>query len=417
MGRSAVRPYTGRRYGGGRGVEMPGKPGPRGHHPRMRPHHGRRSLPWPALSALAALLALAPPAAPVAAAAVPTTAAAVATPVAAPALHATGPDGPAVSAEVARLIAEASRVTEAYERDRRAAVAQRARAHRLQAELDAKRRELAALHGRAGEVARAQYRTGGVLTVTARLLLADDPEDALRTERAARQAGRAVNRLVRNTDRAERLLDAAADRARAAWRDLEARHARLAAVRRDLEARLERARWRLQAEADRSVAAGSCRGAARLEQPGGARGERGRVWVAPVAEADGYELSAGFDSAGRHWARRHTGQDFALDIGTPVRSIGAGRVHAVSCGGAFGIEVLVRHDNGWYSQYAHLASAAVEQGQRVVAGQWVGQAGTTGNSTGPHLHFEVRLTPYLGSGVDPLAWLREHGVELAGRRP
>ncbi|MFV2119099.1 M23 family metallopeptidase, partial [Streptomyces sp. Act-28] len=163
-----------------------------------------------------------------------------------------------------------------------------------------------------------------------------------------------------------------------------------------------------------SVAAGRCRGAVRVEQPDGARGAD-RPWVAPVSEADGYELSAGFDSTGKYWAHRHTGQDFAVDVGTPVRSIGAGRVHAVSCGGPFGIEVVVRHTNGWYSQYAHLASTAVEQGQRVVAGQWVGQAGTTGNSTGPHLHFEVRVTPHLGSGVDPLSWLREHGVELGGR--
>lgn len=373
---------------------MPGKPAPKGHHPRVRPPRGRRSLPGPVLSALAALLVLPFPA--------------TAAPVA-------GPDGPAVSAEVARLLTEAERVTEEYERGRRAAAVQRARAHRLQEELADRRRELADLHGRAGEVARAQYRTGGTLPPTARLLLADDPEAALRAERAARQAGQAVDRLVRGTDRAARLLEAAAARARTAWRDLEARHARLAVVKRGLEARLERLRQRLQATADQSAAAGRCRGAARLEQPGGARGA-GRTWVAPVSEADGYELSAGFGSAGKHWARRHTGQDFAVDIGTPVRSIGAGRVHAVSCGGAFGIEVVVRHANGWYSQYAHLASVAVEQGQRVAAGQWVGQAGTTGNSTGPHLHFEVRVTPYLGSGVDPLRWLREHGVALGGGR-
>ncbi|WP_189534551.1 murein hydrolase activator EnvC family protein [Streptomyces roseolilacinus] len=371
----------------------------------MRLPHGRRSLPGSVLFAPAVLIALSLPAA---------------------AVPAAGPDVPAVSTEVARLLTEASRVTEAYERGRHAAAAQRVSALRLQGELDDKRRHLAVLHGRAGEVARAQYRTGGSLPPAAGLLLADDPEDALRAARMARQAGQAVDRLVRRTDRAERLLEAAVARARTAWRDLEARHARLAAVKRDLEARLERARWRLQAVADRSVAAGSCRGAARLEQPGGARGavgpERpggargaGAPWVAPVSEADGYELSAGFDSTGKYWAHRHTGQDFAVGVGTPVRSIGAGRVHAVSCGGAFGIEVVVRHTNGWYSQYAHLASTAVGPGQPVAAGQWVGQAGTTGNSTGPHLHFEVRLTPHLGSGVDPLPWLREHGVELGGR--
>jgi murein DD-endopeptidase MepM/ murein hydrolase activator NlpD len=101
-----------------------------------------------------------------------------------------------------------------------------------------------------------------------------------------------------------------------------------------------------------------------------------------------------------------------VDIGAPVRSVGAGRVASVSCGGAFGIEILVQHPDGYYSQYAHLAGVTVDQGERVAAGQWIGQAGTTGNSTGPHLHFEVRLTPYLGSGVDPAVWLRERGVNL-----
>jgi murein DD-endopeptidase MepM/ murein hydrolase activator NlpD len=145
----------------------------------------------------------------------------------------------------------------------------------------------------------------------------------------------------------------------------------------------------------------------RIDQPG--RAARGPDWVAPV---ENYTLSAGFGGSGERWARRHTGQDFAVDIGAPVRSVGAGRVASVSCGGAFGIEILVQHPDGYYSQYAHLAGVTVDQGERVAAGQWIGQAGTTGNSTGPHLHFEVRLTPYLGSGVDPAVWLRERGVNL-----
>ncbi|WP_149179498.1 peptidoglycan DD-metalloendopeptidase family protein [Streptomyces sp. TRM49041] len=356
----------------------------------MRLPHGRRSLLGPVLSALIVLLAP------------PSTAAAA--PVA-------GPDGPAVSAEVARLFEEAGKITEAYERGLRASAAQQAKADLLQKKLDEKRRELAALHNRAGEVARAQYRTGSSFAVTARLLLADNPEDALRAERVARQAGQVVHQLMKHTGRAERRLASAENQARSAWRDLDVGRARLAEVKRDLETRLERAQWRLQAEADRSAAAGSCPGAARLDQPDG-RWDEGRAWVAPVSAKHGYELSAGFDSAGRHWAHRHTGQDFAVDIGTPVRSIGAGRVQSVSCGGPFGIEVVVRHTGGWYSQYAHLASAAVDQGEAVAAGQWIGQAGTTGNSTGPHLHFEVRVTPHLGSGVDPMRWLREHGVEL-----
>ncbi|GAA4910565.1 M23 family metallopeptidase [Streptomyces coeruleoprunus] len=331
-------------------------------------------------------------------------------PAPAAAAHAPGSEGPALSAEVARLFEETARITGAYEQGRRAADAQQARAQRLQERLAVKRRELAALRDRVGEVARAQYRTGGSLTLTARLLLAHDPEEALRAQRVARQANRMLSELMKRTDRAEQRLVDAEREARSAWRDLSARQSRLAAVKRGLEARLEQARWRLQAMADRSVTAGGCPGAVRIDQPDGR--PAGRNWVAPIPEGRPYTLSAGFAGVGPRWAHRHTGQDFAVAIGTPVRSIGAGRVESVSCGGAFGIEVVVRHPDGWYSQYAHLASAAVHRGQAVSVGQWIGQAGSTGNSTGPHLHFEVRLTPDFGSGVNPLRWLREHGVGL-----
>ncbi|MER7109134.1 M23 family metallopeptidase [Streptomyces sp. NPDC000229] len=351
-------------------------------------------------------------------------------------------DGPGgAAAEVARLYDEAARATERYEQGRRAAAAQRALAGRLQHELALKRRELAVLNDRMGEVARAQYRTGGSAGLAARLLLGDDADEVMRAERLARQADRAVNRLMERTREAERRLTLAEGEARTAWHDLDVRRKGLATIRRGIEARLERAQWRLQAEADRRVAAGRCgggtgvrtgvggvggaqvrgeadgAGGARVEGevgvgagPGQARrvGE-GRGWVAPV---EGYVLSAGFHRAGAHWAHRHTGQDFAVAVGTPVRAIGAGRVRSVSCGGAFGIEVVVRHAGGWHSQYAHLSAPGVSPGQPVAAGQVIGWSGNTGNSTGPHLHFEVRLTPYMGSAVDPVRWLAEHGVRL-----
>lgn len=318
-------------------------------------------------------------------------------------------DGPAppTGVEVARLYAEAAKATEQYEKGRRAADRQRVTAGRLQDRLSQQRERLDAVHDTLGGVAREQYRTGGSLALTGRLLLADDPDALLRGYRVAERAEKAVSRLLDQERAAERDLAAAEADASAAWQDLAARSTRLAAVKRGIETKLETAQWKLQAEADSSAAAGKCAGAVRLKQPGGP--PKGLEWVAPVKD---YSLSAGFDSTGELWAHRHTGQDFAVGIGAPVRSVGAGRVTSVSCGGGFGMQVLVQHPNGYYSQYAHLAGVTVDQGEQVVTGQWIGQAGTTGNSTGPHLHFEVRLTPYLGSGVDPVSWLRERGVYL-----
>ncbi|KAA0933666.1 M23 family metallopeptidase [Streptomyces apricus] len=323
---------------------------------------------------------------------------------AAAAEDADGPGGP--SAEVVRLYEEASRATQRYEEGRRAAGTQRERARRLERLLDRERQDVAALRGDLGRIARAQYRTGGGLPHTVRMLLAKDPEELMRGQRAVRQADRAVDHAIGRNRRAETRLAADEARAASAWRALDRRNGELARIKRGIERKLAEARESLQGRADASVAAGACRGPVRLDQPDGTFTQ---PWVPPV---ETYGLSAGFGSGGDRWANRHTGQDFAVDIGTPVRSAGAGRVVRVACGGPFGIEVVVRHTGGYYTQYAHLSAVTVDQGQRVSVGQWVGQSGTTGNSTGPHLHFEVRLTPQAGSAVDPREWLAERGVRL-----
>ncbi|MEV5978842.1 peptidoglycan DD-metalloendopeptidase family protein [Streptomyces sp. NPDC052114] len=319
---------------------------------------------------------------------------------------ATASEGPSASADVARLYEEASAATARYEEGRRAAGIQKKKVRKLDRLLARERHEVAVLHGDLGRMARAQYRTGGGLPYTAQLLLAESPDALMRGKQVLWQADLAVNSAVAKTQRAAARLATAQGRAARAKRSLDRRNVRLEELKRGIERKLESARWSLQGEADASVAAGKCRGAVRLDQP---RTAATRAWVTPV---ETYELSAGFDSAGARWAHRHTGQDFAVGIGTPVRSVGAGRVESVSCGGGFGIEVVVRHKGGYFTQYAHLAAVTVDQGDRVRTGQWVGQAGTTGNSTGPHLHFETRLTPYLGSGVDPRKWLAERGVRL-----
>ncbi len=315
-----------------------------------------------------------------------------------------GTDG--AGAEVVRLHKEVSLAAQQYEDGRREAESQRGRARRLERLLARERQDIAVLHADLGRIARAQYRDGGGLPHTARMLLAKSPEELMRGRHALWRADLAVENAVTKSRRAETRLAADEAKAAAAWQVLERRNDELAEVKRGIERKLKEAQGSLQGQADASAAAGACRGSVRLDQP---RTDYGQPWIPPV---ETYALSAGFGSGGEHWASRHTGQDFAVDIGTPVRAVGEGRVVKVSCGGPFGIEVVVKHAQGYYTQYAHLAAVTVDQGERVSVGQWVGQSGTTGNSTGPHLHFEVRLTPQSGSAVDPREWLAARGVEL-----
>ncbi len=72
----------------------------------------------------------------------------------------------------------------------------------------------------------------------------------------------------------------------------------------------------------------------------------------------------------------------------------------------------IKHGNGTYSQYAHLSRISVKVGQVVATGQRIALSGNTGNSSGPHLHFEIRTTANYGSAVDPVAFLRAKGVTV-----
>jgi murein DD-endopeptidase MepM/ murein hydrolase activator NlpD len=311
-----------------------------------------------------------------------------------------------LSGRVARLYEDAAVATQQYEAGRREAEAQRARVVRAEALLERERQEIAVLHEDLGRIARAQYRSGGGLPLAAQIILADGPDELMRNQHVFSQADMAVSNAIGKSRRAEARLAADEAEAAAEWQALEERSTELAEMKKDIERKLEEARWQLQEQADASTAAGACSGAVQLDL---LRTGSTNAWVAPV---ETYELSAGFGSGGERWANRHTGQDFSVPIGTPVRAVGAGRVVRVSCGGAFGIEIVIEHADGYYTQYAHLAAVTVYQGDRVTAGQPIGQSGTTGNSTGPHLHFEARVTAEMGSAVDPVPWLAARGVRL-----
>jgi murein DD-endopeptidase MepM/ murein hydrolase activator NlpD len=138
--------------------------------------------------------------------------------------------------------------------------------------------------------------------------------------------------------------------------------------------------------------------------------ERLNTFVMPIT---GSYVSTGYQAGSSLWSSgSHTGVDFHAASGTPVHAVGAGTVVEAGWGGAYGNQVVLKMHDGTYTQYGHLSSIGVFVGQTVTAGQQIGLSGATGNVTGPHLHFEARMSPEYGSDIDPVAYLRAHGVSL-----
>lgn len=133
---------------------------------------------------------------------------------------------------------------------------------------------------------------------------------------------------------------------------------------------------------------------------------RSQAWTLPLGP--GYRLSAHFGECSALWAHCHTGLDFSAPSGTPVRAVAAGVVTEVGWAGAYGYRAVQTLEDGTEVWYCHLESYGVAAGVEVAPGQEIGRVGSTGNSTGPHLHLEVR--PGAGDPVDPLAALSAHGA-------
>ncbi|MGW0735285.1 M23 family metallopeptidase [Streptomyces sp. NPDC002851] len=145
-----------------------------------------------------------------------------------------------------------------------------------------------------------------------------------------------------------------------------------------------------------------------------AAAKKAAAWSNPV---DHYKLSASFGLGGNMWSQKHSGQDFAVPVGTPVKATHGGTVVKAGPNGggdgpAYGNAVVIKHANGQFSQYAHLSKIQVKAGQQVKTGQRIALSGNTGNSSGPHLHFEIRTTPNYGSAINPVNFLRGVGVKL-----
>lgn len=138
-------------------------------------------------------------------------------------------------------------------------------------------------------------------------------------------------------------------------------------------------------------------------------------WVKPV--------KAGITSSygARELGGWHSGTDLGAPTGTELVAAGDGVIEDARCTsdfcdrpgyyglGGYGNLVTLAHDGGIVTRYGHLESFSVQPGQRVVAGDKIGAVGSTGNSTGPHLHFEVKVD---GEFVDPEPFMRDRGAPL-----
>ncbi|MER6562858.1 M23 family metallopeptidase [Streptomyces sp. NPDC001027] len=134
------------------------------------------------------------------------------------------------------------------------------------------------------------------------------------------------------------------------------------------------------------------------------------TFVSPIT---GSYVSTGYQASSSLWSSgSHTGVDFHAASGTTVHAVGFGTVVEAGWGGAYGNQVVMKMNDGTYTQYGHLSSIEVSVGQTVTPGQRIGLSGATGNVTGAHLHFEARTTPEYGSDIDPVAYLRKHGVNV-----
>jgi murein DD-endopeptidase MepM/ murein hydrolase activator NlpD len=158
---------------------------------------------------------------------------------------------------------------------------------------------------------------------------------------------------------------------------------------------------------------------ARLQEVAASRAARAEAEAAAIEAArpkfvmpiDGARFTSCFCA---RWGTFHQGIDLAAPMRTPEYAAGDGVVLRAGAASGFGLAVYILHENGDVTVYGHMDEILVEPGQYVEAGDTIALLGNRGQSTGPHLHFEVHQGGEDGERIDPVAWLNERGVEVPG---
>lgn len=122
----------------------------------------------------------------------------------------------------------------------------------------------------------------------------------------------------------------------------------------------------------------------------------------PSLNPVGGGIAASFGWRTNPWPEFHKGLDLEANYGTPVHATAAGTIASAAWDGGFGLKVDIDHGNGYHTWYCHLSRASVAAGQRVIKGQPIAFSGNSGESTGPHLHYQLM---YAGQPIDPQPFL------------
>jgi murein DD-endopeptidase MepM/ murein hydrolase activator NlpD len=127
------------------------------------------------------------------------------------------------------------------------------------------------------------------------------------------------------------------------------------------------------------------------------------VWLLPLQD---YVFTSPF---GVRWGKLHAGIDLAAEEGTPYQAVHSGTVTQAGYNGGYGFSITIQNADGTEVVYAHSRRLLVKKGDKVTAGQVIGEIGNTGASYGTHLHLEIHVH---GQPVDPITFLRAHGVDI-----
>ncbi|GAB7030518.1 M23 family metallopeptidase [Streptomyces sp. NPDC021749] len=257
-------------------------------------------------------------------------------------------------------------------------------------------------HRRASRTARTTRNLAGIATLATSGVVATMASPALAATDEARAQDTGLTQAVVLGDELAHRLEVQADTQQAAAEAAAMKaKAEAEAKKRVAEAERHAEAARKKAKAEREAKERAARDAER---------KRLNAFVAPIA---GSYVSTGYKASSSLWSSgSHTGIDFHAATGTSVHAVGAGTVVEAGWGGSYGNNIVIKMHDGTYTQYGHLSSIGVSVGQTVTPGQQIGLSGATGNVTGPHLHFEARTSPDYGSDIDPLAYLRSHGVNV-----